>query len=121
MRDKYEVGYKKPPKKSQFKRGKSGNPNGRPKVANDLATALENEMNKRVNVKVNGVNKKLNLWTVVAMKISKAATDTNFRAIELLMKNQRKKVELEEFELTPDDEEALKELEDILMKKNDPS
>jgi hypothetical protein len=26
----YEVGYKKPPKKSQFAKGKSGNPKGRP-------------------------------------------------------------------------------------------
>lgn len=27
----YKVGYKKPPKKTQFKKGKSGNPKGRPK------------------------------------------------------------------------------------------
>lgn len=26
-----KIGYKKPPKKSQFKKGKSGNPKGRPK------------------------------------------------------------------------------------------
>ena len=31
MSDDYEVGYKKPPKKHQFRKGKSGNPNGRPK------------------------------------------------------------------------------------------
>lgn len=29
--DDYKVGYRKPPKKSQFKKGKSGNSNGRPK------------------------------------------------------------------------------------------
>lgn len=28
-----KVGYKKPPKKNQFKKGKSGNPKGRPKKA----------------------------------------------------------------------------------------
>jgi hypothetical protein len=28
----HDVGYKKPPKHSQFAKGKSGNPNGRPKV-----------------------------------------------------------------------------------------
>ncbi|MFP5328548.1 MAG: DUF5681 domain-containing protein [Alphaproteobacteria bacterium] len=27
----YEVGYKKPPKKHRFKKGQSGNPNGRPR------------------------------------------------------------------------------------------
>lgn len=29
--DDYEVGYKKPPKATQFKKGESGNPKGRPK------------------------------------------------------------------------------------------
>ncbi len=29
----YDVGYKKPPEKSQFKKGESGNPEGRPKMA----------------------------------------------------------------------------------------
>ena len=44
--DGYEVGYKKPPKGSQFKKGQSGNPNGRPKKsrnANMLAHELLNE------------------------------------------------------------------------------
>jgi hypothetical protein len=31
MTDDYEVGYKKPPKATQFKPGQSGNPAGRPK------------------------------------------------------------------------------------------
>lgn len=29
--DSYDVGYKKPPKKNQFKKGRSGNPKGRPR------------------------------------------------------------------------------------------
>jgi Family of unknown function (DUF5681) len=31
----YEVGYGKPPKTSQFKKGESGNPSGRPKKPTD--------------------------------------------------------------------------------------
>lgn len=31
MRSDYEVGYRKPPKNSRFKKGKSGNPSGRPR------------------------------------------------------------------------------------------
>jgi Family of unknown function (DUF5681) len=33
----HDVGYKKPPKHSQFPKGKSGNPNGRPKAAIDIS------------------------------------------------------------------------------------
>lgn len=43
MSDDYEIGYKKPPKNGQFKKGQSGNPKGRPlgsknkkKVFNDV-------------------------------------------------------------------------------------
>lgn len=31
MSEDYKVGYKTPPKPTQFKKGKSGNPGGRPK------------------------------------------------------------------------------------------
>jgi uncharacterized protein DUF5681 len=45
--DEYEVGYKKPPKHSQFKKGISGNTKGRPKGsknANTVAHAIANEV-----------------------------------------------------------------------------
>jgi hypothetical protein len=50
----YEVGYKKPPQRSRFKKGESGNPNGRPRGSKNLATLLEKELRQRVVVNENG-------------------------------------------------------------------
>jgi hypothetical protein len=51
--DSYEVGYRRPPKKFRFTKGRSGNPTGkreRPSNALDLRTQLERELNKAVTI-----------------------------------------------------------------------
>ena len=42
----YEVGYGKPPRKSQFKPGQSGNPKGRPKGRKGFSTILVEELSE---------------------------------------------------------------------------
>jgi uncharacterized protein DUF5681 len=42
------VGYKRPPKKGQFKPGKGGNPRGRPKGSANFKTDLDAEMRERI-------------------------------------------------------------------------
>jgi hypothetical protein len=50
----YAVGYAKPPTKTQFKAGKSGNPKGRPKGVKNLATDLEEELSEKLLVTEGG-------------------------------------------------------------------
>ena len=50
----YEVGYGKPPKKHQFKKGQSGNPKGRKKNSKNTLEILKNELNQKVSLTENG-------------------------------------------------------------------
>jgi hypothetical protein len=49
-----EVGYGKPPSHTQFVKGQSGNPNGRPKGSQNLSTILDKVGRERVRVTENG-------------------------------------------------------------------
>ena len=49
--DSFEAGYKKPPQKTQFVRGQSGNPKGRPKGSKNVNTIVRKVIRQRVKVK----------------------------------------------------------------------
>lgn len=49
--EEYRVGYKKPPKHSQFKKGGSGNAKGRPKRTRNLKTDLAEELAEQIVVR----------------------------------------------------------------------
>lgn len=46
----YEVGYGKPPKAARYRKGFSGNPNGRPRRKPDLYRELSRVLHEQVNV-----------------------------------------------------------------------
>jgi hypothetical protein len=55
----YEVGYKKPPRNRQFRKGKSGNPAGRPKRAVNVQASLTKTLSEPVLVRMDGKPRKM--------------------------------------------------------------
>ena len=55
----YEVGFRKPPKVSQFRKGESGNKSGRPKGSKNVTTLLMEALGKEVIVTENGRRRRL--------------------------------------------------------------
>jgi hypothetical protein len=47
----YDVGYRRPPRHSQFRKGASGNPNGRPRNTKNLKTDLTEELREKILVR----------------------------------------------------------------------
>ena len=81
-----ELGYKKPPKASQFQKGRSGNPSGRPRKARGIPEILERVAKQRV--RTNGQNGPQWMTKIEASftQLINQAASGNLKALDLLAK-----------------------------------
>jgi hypothetical protein len=73
----YEVGYGRPPKKHQFKPGRSSNPKGRPKGAKNEATIFNNILNRRIEIRESGKRRKITVLEAMLLKFTEQALRGN--------------------------------------------
>jgi hypothetical protein len=81
----YEVGYKRPPKASQYKPGQSGNPKGRPRGATGLNTLARDTLTSKVRVRTPDGEKRMSKMEAVLQKALELAMKGDARAIMLLI------------------------------------
>jgi hypothetical protein len=67
--DPYDVGYGKPPKRTRFKKGRSGNPNGRPRKKPDLYVELTKVLGENVTVTVDGQPEQVTVQQALLLRL----------------------------------------------------
>jgi hypothetical protein len=78
------VGYRKPPRHAQFRKGTSGNPKGRPKSSENLATVLAAALREKVVVTANGKSRTVTKLNLAVMQLVDKATSGDMSALRQL-------------------------------------
>jgi hypothetical protein len=90
--DSYPVGFCKPPERTRFRKGRSGNPAGRPKGALDLGTLLGKVLAEKVAVKdASGRRRKISKLEAALTQLVNKAAGADLRAIRLLVDLDRRR------------------------------
>ena len=106
----YEIGYKRPPKSGQFKKGRSGNPKGRPKGSRNFVTLLEQELGQTIVVNENGRKRKITRLQAMVKRMVAGALQGEHRSLLTLIEVLRRTGRFEETaveDLLPDNYEAI--------------
>jgi hypothetical protein len=69
----YDVGYGRPPKANQFRKGQSGNPKGRKRSKENFIAVFKRLATKRVKVNNNGAVKSLSMADAILLRNYQAA------------------------------------------------
>ena len=83
------MGYGKPPQRTQFKKGESGNLKGRPKGVKNLASLFEKELNERLLVSENGRRRTISKREAMVKHLVNKAVSGDKRLMQLLLEEIR--------------------------------
>jgi hypothetical protein len=81
----YEVGYGRPPKEHQFKKGESGNRRGRPKGQTSFPALVAKALTEHVMIQEGGKRKKVKKNVAGAKQFANKVASGDFRSMKLLI------------------------------------
>ena len=108
----YEIGFGKPPKGAQWRKGVSGNPKGRPKGAKSIATVLSEMGRRRIKITANGRQQTVTMLEAMVMQLANQAVSGNLKAIRETFAAHRLFVE---FEQAPEAEPDFRERDNAVI------
>jgi Family of unknown function (DUF5681) len=85
----WQVGYRKPPEHSRFRKGQSGNSKGRPKGRKNYRDRFHDIINEKVVVNENGRRRKLSKFDVAVQQAINKAAGGDFRGIRMFLELYR--------------------------------
>jgi hypothetical protein len=81
----YAVGYRRPPKSTQFKPGVSGNPKGKPKGSRPVGALLQEIIRQKIPVTENGKTRRLTVLEIMLRRLANDAMRGEQRSVKFLL------------------------------------
>lgn len=122
----YEVGYRKPPKHAQFKKGRSGNPKGRPKGSRNFSTDVKATLSRPVRLTENGRQRTVSTQLASLARLREKALSGDNKALDKLldlarMHNDEEMADAAAATLTPSDSAILEDYTARLRRQDVPA
>lgn len=81
----YQVGFKKPPIHSQYKKGQSGNAKGRPKGTQNFITVINRALNEKIPIVENGRRRSITKLEATVKQLCNKAAQGDARSIQQVL------------------------------------
>jgi Family of unknown function (DUF5681) len=103
----YEVGYGRPPKHTQFKPGRSGNPRGRPRKSKAIEAMIREELDSTIVLKENGRELRISKREAIIKRLVNSAIKGDTKPLQMMIAHLEKHREIEPFVPSDADDLAL--------------